>query len=266
MRVSLVVSDVDGTLVDSGKTLTPATLAAVGRLRERGIAFSLISSRPPIGLRGLIGPLGLTLPLGAFNGSTLLNPDLSVIAQTLIPADAAREAVAFLDARGVDVWVFAHGRWQLRDPAAPYTDKERHTLQAEPDVVADLGPLLDAAAKITGVSGDFDALAQCETALAHALGERATVHRSQRYYLDVTPPGVDKGTAVAAIAQAAGVPLAETLTIGDMANDVPMFRVAGLGIAMGNATDAVKAAAGGTTRTNDADGFADAMARYVFGD
>ncbi len=266
MRVSLVVSDVDGTLVDSGKNLTPATLAAVRRLRERGIAFSIISSRPPIGLHRLIEPLGLVLPLGAFNGSTLMNPDRSVVSQTLIPEDAAREAVAFLDGRGVDAWVFAHGRWQLRDPAGAYTDRERHTLQAEPDVVADLGPLLGAAAKITGVSADFAALAACETALAAALGARATVHLSQRYYLDVTPPGVDKGTAVAAIAGDAGVPLSETLTIGDMANDVPMFRVAGRGIAMGNATDAVKRAAGGTTETNDADGFASAMARFVFGE
>jgi Cof subfamily protein (haloacid dehalogenase superfamily) len=266
MRVSLVVSDVDGTLVDSNKNLTPATVAAVARLAERGIAFSLISSRPPIGLRMLTGPLDLKLPVGAFNGSTLLTPDLSPLSQTLIPADAAREAVDFLVGRGVDPWVFAHGRWQLRDPAAPYTDRERRTLQSEPEVVADLGPLLDAAAKITGVSADFERLAACETELAGRLGKRATVHRSQAYYLDVTPPGVDKGTAAAEIARRAGVPMAETLTIGDMANDVPMFRVAGLGIAMGNASDAVKAAAGGVTETNDADGFAAAMARFVLGD
>jgi Cof subfamily protein (haloacid dehalogenase superfamily) len=265
MRVSLVVSDVDGTLVDPDKNLTPATVAAVQALRARGVGFSVISSRPPLGLRMLVAPLGLALPMGAFNGSTLVHPDLSVIAEALIPADAAREAVAFLEGRGVDAWVFAHGRWQVRDPAGAYTDRERHTLQAEPEVVADLGPLLGAAAKITGVSRDFAKLADCETALAAALGDRATVHRSQAYYLDVTPPGVDKGTAVAAIAKAAGVPLAETLTLGDMANDVPMFRVAGRGVAMGNATDAVKAAAGDTTAANDADGFAEAIARFVLG-
>lgn len=266
MRVSLVVSDVDGTLVDSDKNLAPATVAAVRRLRERGIAFSIISSRPPIGLRMLTGPLALDLPMGAFNGSTLLTPDLSPLSEALIPADAAREAVDFLLAHEVDPWVFAHGRWQLRDPAAAYTDRERRTLQAEPEVVSDLGPLLDAAAKITGVSADFERLAVCETALAAKLGARATVHRSQAYYLDVTPPGVDKGTAVAEIARRAGVSLAETLTIGDMANDVPMFHVAALGIAMGNASDAVKAAAGGVTGTNDADGFAAAMTRFVLAD
>ncbi|GJD52048.1 Sugar phosphatase YidA [Methylobacterium crusticola] len=263
MRIALVVSDVDGTLVTSDKTLTPASVRAVAALRERGIAFTIASSRPPVGLAPLVGPLGIALPMGAFNGSTVVNPDLSLVDETLIPEEAARAAAARFEQEGVDLWVFADGRWLLRDPDGPYTDLERRTLQAGPRVVPDLAPYLGRAAKLVGVSRDHAHLAALEPALAAAIGARASVHRSQAYYLDVTPPDVDKGHFVARVAGELGIPLDAVATLGDMANDVAMFARSGLGIAMGNAADPVRRAARAVTGTNDADGFAEAIERYV---
>lgn len=266
MPIRLVVSDVDGTLVTPEKTLTPATVAAVEQLRARGIAFTVASSRPPVGLRPLVAALGLTLPLGAFNGSTIVGPDLAVLAEAFVPQPAARIAAERFAEGGIDLWVFADGAWWLSDPSAPYADLERRTLQAEPRVAADLSPLLDRAAKLVGVSRDAARLAACETALAAELGARAAVHRSQTYYLDVTPPGADKGRFVARLAHDLGIPAAEVATLGDMENDVAMFAASGLGIAMGNAADPVKRAARVVTEGNDADGFARAMERYVLGE
>lgn len=263
--VSLVVSDVDGTLVTSDKQLTPATIDAVRRLGQQGIAFTIASSRPPIGLAMLVEPLKLKLPMGAFNGSTVVSPDLTVVEEHLVPADAAREAVARLDRAGADVWVFADGQWILRDPAGPYTDRERRTLLSEPTVVADLAPYLDRAGKIVGVSRDFALLAEQEAEIGAALGAGASVHRSQRYYLDVTPPGVDKGSLVDALARALGIGPESIVTLGDMANDIALFRRSGFPIAMGNATDEVQRAARAVTRTNDEDGFAAAIDAYVLG-
>ena len=263
--ISLVVSDVDGTLVTSDKRLTPATLDAVRRLGQAGIAFTVASSRPPVGLAMLVEPLRLKLPMGAFNGSTVVSPDLTVVEEHLIPADAAREAVDRLIASGADVWVFAEGQWLLRDPAGAYTDRERRTLLHEPTVVADLGPHLDRAAKIVGVSADFPLLAAQEAEIAAALGDGASVHRSQRYYLDVTPPGVDKGSLVDALARALGIGPEGIVTLGDMANDIALFRRSGFPIAMGNADEHVRAAAKAVTRTNDEDGFAAAIDAYVLG-
>ncbi|PIK70707.1 hydrolase, partial [Methylobacterium frigidaeris] len=91
----------------------------------------------------------------------------------------------------------------------------------------------------------------------------AAVHRSQAYYLDVTPPHVDKGHFVARIAGELGTPLDRVAVLGDMANDTAMFARAGLSIAMGNASDAVKRAATHVTGTNEAEGFAEAVERYV---
>jgi hydroxymethylpyrimidine pyrophosphatase-like HAD family hydrolase len=106
-------------------------------------------------------------------------------------------------------------------------------------------------------------LIACEAALQDRLGDTASAHRSQAYYLDVTPAGATKGHAVTRIAARLGLPLSAVAVIGDMSNDLPMFAVAGLAIAMGNATDAVKSAARFTTETNESEGFAVAMERFI---
>ena len=95
---------------------------------------------------------------------------------------------------------------------------------------------------------------------------RATVARSQPYYCDVTPPGIDKGRLVDLLAERLDVPREEIAVLGDMGNDVEMFRRAGFAIAMGNATPEVKALAQATTLSNDEDGFAPAIERYVLAD
>ena len=100
-KCSAVISDVDGTLVTGrDKRLTERAAAAVAALRERGILFTIISSRPPEGLRKLIGPLGIAKPVGCFNGGTLVRPDLKIITEHILPAEVARRAVDLLDKRG----------------------------------------------------------------------------------------------------------------------------------------------------------------------
>jgi hydroxymethylpyrimidine pyrophosphatase-like HAD family hydrolase len=84
-EISLVISDVDGTLVAPDKRLTDATVHAVPRLYERGIDFTVNSSRPPMGLRMLVEPLSLTLPMGAFSGGNIVEFDLILIEEPLVP-------------------------------------------------------------------------------------------------------------------------------------------------------------------------------------
>lgn len=264
--IALVVSDVDGTLVTRDKRVTEATRLAVRRLADRGIGFTITSSRPPFGLKGVIEALDLRLPLGPFNGGMLVRPDLTVVEEHLIPEEAARTAVQALEAQGIGAWVFADGRWLLTDPHGDYVERERRTIATDPVVVPDLGPHLARAGKIVGASRDFAGLSALETSLQAALAGRASVARSQDYYLDVTPAGVDKGTVVDALSRLTGVPRDQIAALGDMANDLPMLARVGLPIAMGNATAAVKALARHVTLSNDEDGVAHAIDRYVLGE
>ena len=258
-HIALVVSDVDGTLVTKDKTLTDAAKSAVRRLREAGIGFTITSSRPTVGMRFLIEPLSITLPIGAFNGSSIVDPQLKPIEAHLIPAAAARRCLDVLNQFGVDIWLFTNDRWLTRNPDGEYVPHEKRAIRADPTIVADFTPYLSAACKIVGASSDAALLQRCEAAMQQAVGKEATAVRSQSYYLDVTPPGCDKGTFVEAMAKRLGISTDAVATIGDMQNDLAMFRKSGLSIAMGNATDDVKKVATRVTTSNEDEGFAGAV-------
>lgn len=259
-----VVSDVDGTLMTDDKILTPRSVAAVAKLRANGIGFSIISSRPPRGLRLLLESLGITTPVGGFNGGVLARPDLTVIAEHTLPPDIARRAVHLLEGFGAQAWVFSGEDWLVRDPDGPYVGFEQCTVGFQPTIVRDFGLSLDSAAKIVGVSANFELLAKCERDMHVALGNSAFTVRSQSYYLDITHPLANKGAALSEIAKLLKVPLAEIAVIGDGGNDVAMFIRSGLSIAMGNASSAVQQAADFVTDGNGEDGFANAIERYIF--
>ena len=259
MPISLVVSDVDGTLVTKDKTLTDRARAAVRRLHAAGIGFTITSSRPSIGMRFLIEPLAIRLPVGAFNGSSIVDPEMKPVEQHLIPAAAAARSVQILTEFGVDIWVFTTDKWLVTNPNGQYVAHEQHTIRADPTIVADFSPYLSGVCKIVGASADAAHLERCEKVMQDALGMDAEAIRSQTYYLDVTPPNCNKGTFVHSMAQRLGISTDAVATIGDMRNDLAMFRVSGLSIAMGNAADDVKQQATLVTTSNEQDGFAGAV-------
>ena len=258
-HIALVVSDVDGTLLTKDKTLTDATIAVVRRLHEADIAFTIISSRPTIGMRFLVEPLGIRLPIGAFNGSAIVDPSMKAIEQHLIPVSAVQRSLELLRQFGVDIWLFTNDQWVTQNGEGEYVAHEKRTIKADPVVVTDFAPYLARACKIVGSTSDAALLVRCEEAARSALGDEANAVRSQSYYLDVTPPGFDKGTFVQTMARRLGISTDAVATIGDMQNDVTMFKASGLSFAMGNATDDVKAHAKRVTASNQDDGFAEAM-------
>jgi Cof subfamily protein (haloacid dehalogenase superfamily) len=258
-RIKLVVSDVDGTLLTKDKILTAASKAAVRRLHEAGIGFTIVSSRPTIGMGFLISPLAITLPLGSFNGSSIVDPSLKPIEQHLIPPETAQRAINVLVEFGVDIWLFTNEQWLTRNPDGEYVGHEKRAIKHDPVIVDDFSPHLISACKIVGASSDPALLMCCEAAMQAAVGAQATAVRSQTYYLDVTPPGHDKGTFVAGIAKRLGIPASEVATIGDMQNDLPMFAMSGMSFAMGNAADDIKQRATHVTASNEDEGFAQAM-------
>jgi len=262
-KISAVVSDVDGTLVTDEKLLTERTKAAVQALHARGIMFSIISSRPPRGLRTLIEALNVAVPFGGLNGGLIAAPDFSVIREHLLPRSVAQRTVDMLGAIGAQSWLFAGKDWITRDADGPYVALEQRTVGFPPTVVEDLAPFFDHSGKIVGVSPDFDRLAQCENDLRAALAGEASVARSQPQYLDVTHLLANKGAAFLAIADLLSVPPREIAVIGDGGNDIAMFEQAGVSVAMGNADARVRAAANFLTKTNREEGFANAIERFL---
>jgi Cof subfamily protein (haloacid dehalogenase superfamily) len=265
-KVALLVSDVDGTLVDKRKRITPATVAAVKRLRDAGVPIALISARPMSGIRPLLDTLALDDVAAAFNGGILFRRDGTILAQHRLDAEVARGTIDLARDTPVETWVFADDRWYATDPHGPHTDSERLASAQEPVATDDLAPLLARADKITFVHDDEDVLRDLTARCQEAFGDRATIVQSQTYYLDVTAPLANKGDGIEALAKAYGVPLDRIAAIGDQANDLPMLARAGLSIAMGNAPAAIQAKAMHTTLANDRDGVAEAIDTLILGD
>ena len=141
--VAALLADIDGTLVTKDKVLTERAKQAVHRLRERGIVFTVTSGRPPRGMRMLVEPLGLTMPMAAFNGGVIVLPDLSVLDERQVPDYLLPAIVDVIEAHGLDVWLYSATDWFVRNPKAPRVDRESSTVQFEPTVVSsfDSAPL-----------------------------------------------------------------------------------------------------------------------------
>jgi Cof subfamily protein (haloacid dehalogenase superfamily) len=265
--IKLLIADVDGTLVTPGKVLTPQTCDAVARLRAAGVDFTITSGRPPRGMKMLVEPLGLTAPVAAFNGGMYVKSDLTtVLIQRTIPPAVAREVLDFMLRAGLDVWVYQGADWFITRPDAPRVARERSNVGFDPVVLGDLHGVLEAPIKIVGVSLDQALVARCEADLSGRLGPEASAARSTPYYLDVTHPEANKGMVVRDAARLLHLPLDQIATIGDMRNDVPMLRIAGCGIAMGNADDDVQRIARHVTRSNEDEGFAYAVDSFILGE
>ena len=262
-KISLVIADVDGTLLTPDKLLTERAQAAVAALHAAGIAFAITSGRPPRGMAMLVEPLALRTPLAGFNGGLFVRPDMTIVEEHVLAPEVARRALELLLDHGMDAWVYSGQDWLIREPKAPHVAREQWTVGFAPTVVADFGPALGRAAKIVGVSNDHDRVARLEKEAQRVLGKEASATRSQPYYLDITHPDANKGTMAATLSRTLAVPCERIATIGDMPNDVLMFRKSGLSIAMGNASAEVQAQADEVTGSNSDEGFAEAMERFV---
>jgi hydroxymethylpyrimidine pyrophosphatase-like HAD family hydrolase len=219
--------------VPSDKVLTERTIRAVNDLRDAGIIFAISSSRPPRGLSMYIKPLKLTTPIAGFNGGMIVDPNERVLEERIIDDDITSTTIGFLDEHNVNAWIYRGQEWYVRDPDEPYVAHE---------------------AEVCG----FQPLPMHTT-----FGADVSATNSSSYYLDITNPQANKGSVVDYLSTKFGVPASEIATIGDAQNDVAMFERSGLSIAMGNAEDDVKRSAREVTTSNEDDGFARAVERFI---
>ena len=278
--VRLLLADVDGTLVTREKILTARAKDVVRKMRAAGVEFAITSGRPPRGMQMLIEPLALTTPIAAFNGGLFVRPDLSVLEQRVLQADIIEPAMVMMREHQLDTWIYRGTEWFVHERHGPHVDREEWTVKFPPTVVADFTGLTDNVAKLVGVSDDLEAVARCERAVRERFSDDmqtqqsnpqrephplASAARSQPYYLDVTHPDANKGAVVLSLSKMLGIAPEEIVTIGDMPNDISMFRKSGVSIAMGQSSDEVKSAATYVTTSSEEEGFANAVERYVLG-
>jgi len=261
--IRLLVSDIDGTLVRRDKGLPEENVLMIRAAVARGLKVSLISARPAAGILPIAAELGLEGPFGAFNGGTIFTASGGETCSAQVPADLARQLVELYASAGVTIWFFATNRWFTTDLGNSHTPREVISSGLQPEAVTNFADYLDDADKVVAVCDNPVEMTALEARARELVDPAATLVRSQDYYLDCTALAANKGDGVARLAEMFGVPLDEVAVIGDQANDIAMFRRAGLAIAMGQSNPAVQAEADCIAASNDDAGVADAIRRFV---
>jgi Cof subfamily protein (haloacid dehalogenase superfamily) len=263
LSIALVISDIDGTLITSNHEIADSTRQAAARLYERGIHLSLCSSRPPRSIRPLAETLGLRSPFAAFNGALIVTADGEVKLRSTIQPPVIARIKAIADDFGIGVWLYDEVDWWVAGYDA-FVEREEHTSGFAPRVEGYGGRLKSEAIKLT-VVGKPELVAQAEQRVLAELAGEVSASKSKPRFLDVTLRGIHKGSAVRRIAGVFNVSPAQVAVIGDGPNDIEMFREAGISIAMGQGVDEVIQAARVITSSNDNDGWARGIEKYVLG-
>jgi 5-amino-6-(5-phospho-D-ribitylamino)uracil phosphatase len=272
-RIRLVVTDIDGTLLDSAGRVSEEALAILKRVASAGATVCLATSRRWVGARAVAEELGLDCPLILYDGAiTRQCSSGETLASQPLQREAAQEAVAELISRGlrpIAQYNGPGGESMLTvsaDPATDYAARFVERFQAQIQI-APLDALTlgrDTLLRVVAFAPhDF----LLETASAFTDAQLGTQLLEMGGYdmaeLTFFAPGASKGAALLALAERLGIPAAETFAIGDGLNDISMLKAAGMSVAMAGAPPSVRAAARFVTSSNDEEGFARALAMHV---
>lgn len=257
--IDLILFDLDGTLLDPARAIREANRAAIQAALDLGIRVGLATGRSPASARPYAESIGATGPLIVFNGAVIWDVDKRrPVHQTHLPRTDARHAIAIARTHGAHVNVYVGDEiWiDQRSPTSRHSERKDGVSHR---VVGDVLARLDAE------SADVIKLMIIDerhsvTRLAAPI-RAASVHacalvNSEPSYLEMLPPGVDKGAALAHIERIYGITAARVLAFGDQQNDLELLATAGVGVAMGNAIPALKAVADAVIGDNDTDAIA----------
>lgn len=262
----LIAFDIDGTLVNSKKEVTQATKEALHKLHEAGIHVVISSGRPYKGVLLNADLVGREIVpyVSCFNGALVkeVATDDTVYAHELTNAELQRW-VDLAQEHDLDVHAHDDEYVLVQDkPIDQYVEVES-TLNEMPIKTVDFydGDITAPKVMITAEPGKLDAFIET---LDPELFEKYSIMKSEPFFLEIMPKGVDKGEALAKLAESLDIDQSETMAFGDQANDLSMIKWAGCGVAMGNAIDDLKDNAQYVTASNDDEGIAKALEKLVF--
>jgi Cof subfamily protein (haloacid dehalogenase superfamily) len=260
--VCLVALDVDGTVLTPGGRIAPSTRTAVTDARKRGVRVVLASSRGPVALKRIQDELGLADEwFVGYQGALVARRTgigLDVLVETPMDPGAARIVERAASARGLSVGRYIGSRWCV--PRITAAIRREAALTGELPILSSSAQCdADTAPHKVLVIADGQRQVAALHALARSLPRTVTGTFSHHQFLEVTEAGVDKGRGLRALVRHLGIAREQAAAVGDGLNDLGLFRAVGQAISMGQASEAVRAAAGWVTTSNTEDGVARAM-------
>ena len=267
MEYQLIAMDLDGTLNNDQKIITEKTKTALMAAQERGIRLALASARPSPGLfkeRDILRLQDYQGILMSYNGGRIVDAATGkVLFETSMDLDQTKQVLRRLEELPVTPILDDVVQFYVADKNGYKVDYECKNNQMTCTEVGNLADFLTFAPIKILMSVQPEELPQVQQQIAAFLPEDLTVVQTAAFYLEVIPKIINKGQGIRDICTVLGIAPAQVISFGDAANDIPMLREAGMGVAMGNAADAVKAAADMVTLSNNDDGIAAALEKLL---
>ena len=268
MKYKMIVLDVDGTLLTDEQTISARTRATLLKVQQMGVRVVLASGRPTHGVMPLARALELDKNGGfvlSYNGAQIIHVSTGkrVFERRIDP-----QFMAYLERgarkRGFTIFTYREDRIVTSDAQNAHVQHEAKLNGMRVEEAANWAEAVDfSPCKVMLVSDDEAALVGLEEHWRRRLAGVLDVLRSEDYYLEVVSESVDKSNTLTVLLEKEGIDPTDVVAIGDGVRDVPMLQLVGLGVAMGNAQDSVKACADVVTLTNAEDGVAVALEKAI---
>lgn len=277
MAIKAIALDIDGTLTNDRKMVTPRTREALLVAQNSGIKLILSSGRPIQGLRTIASELELDAHDGllvAFNGAHVVDAQTDeVLYDQPIDADMMRSLIGHIRQFGVIPWITSGRRLfversarhviRYREEDFDIVEYERSMCDLKLCEIDDLLDVCDTPHNKLLCAGEPEYLQDHWRAMAAPFEGRLSSMFTADFYYEFMAPGISKGRALASALPKLGIDASEVIAFGDGQNDVSMLRWAGTGVAMSNAVDEAKAVADMVTASNNEDGIALALTEFL---
>ena len=267
MKYKLIALDLDGTLNNDAKQITPVTRDALMAAQRAGIRLALASARPSPGLFRERDELRLQDHRGilmSYNGGRIVDAASGeVLFETSMDMEETRSVLRFLETLPVTPILDDGVQFYVTDKTAYKVDYECANNRMECTEVENLADFLHFAPVKILMSVQPEKIAAVQAQIAAFLPESLTVVQTAAFYLEVIPRVINKGQGIRDICSTLHMDVSQVIAFGDSENDIPMLQTAGMGVAMENAAPDVKAAADMVTLSNNDDGIAAALNRLL---
>ena len=265
MQYKVLALDLDGTLTNSEKIITPRTKAALMEAAARGVCIVLASGRPTVGIE----PRELELQkyggcILSYNGGKIIDCKTGhVLVQHAFPPDLIEPVCTFSRYWNVVPLTYDTHGIITENASSPYVQEEARINKIPVRQVENLPATVNYPINKLLLTGDPVDMPHVEELMQQEFAGKLSICRSQPFFIETMPLGVGKDTSLEMLLRAKGLTAANLMACGDGWNDLPMIRCAGMGVAMGNAQAPVKAAADYQTADNDHDGVGLAVEKFI---
>ena len=267
MQYQVLALDLDGTLTNEAKVITPRTKAALLAAADRGVRIVLASGRPTVGIQPLAKELELDRRGGcilSYNGGKIIDCKTGqTLVQHAFPPDLIGTVCTFARYWNVVPLTYDSNGIVTENASSPYVAEEARINKIPVREVPDLPAEIHWTINKLLLTGDPVDMPHVEELMQQEFAGKLSIYRSAPFFIETMPLGVEKSVSLALLLKTLGLGRENLMACGDGWNDLPMIQFAGLGVAMGNAVPPVKAAADYVTADNEHDGVGLAVEKFI---